>query len=342
MNPDRLLDLIASHFGRELSQLQVSLAPERAEQYARIFNDPEAQEATKVVQEHSPADLHKITNSRRLQRVVDANPSLAQVASRIKISSIEANKEATKTVRLPDNQFAILLDTHTMLFLWMMNKAYLYGQSQLDENDQFILYGEIFLHFSTLRYSEKVGGVYRRPKTPPHRNKGELNALAIFTELQETFLLCHELAHIYIEINGVPSTSLVSSGSYDLDYRKFFPSNLRIDEELLADELAFEWTLQTLDRTIPEVVEILCVAIFLMIRYFMWLRIVHTEESEESEHHLWFARNTFFREKFRKVYTWSEPTFIVEIFDHLEGVLEPASLQAAEFFSELMKAPEGQ
>lgn len=335
MDSERLFRAIASHFGKPLEREAEALVPERAEQYLNVFGPKALEEVKEKIGELSRGHAFDSIMSGRLNRIIEANPELAGLVSGVTVRGIDTNSEATRTIKMPNGQSLILLDSHTMLFLWMMNKSFIYGQSRLSEEDNWKLYFEIFLHFATLRHAEATGGVYPRPKTPKHVDESEMGMLYLFTEIQETFLLCHELAHVFVGTNPRLPDTLISTTDLPLSHKSFFPANTGIDQELLADELALEWTLNTGNIDIPESVEVVCTAVFLMIRYFMWLRIVHTEAEQDTEFQLWLARNNLLRAKFRHVYHWASPAFIVDLFEHLESVMEPASLKAGEVFRKL-------
>ncbi|MCZ8095791.1 MAG: hypothetical protein O9331_20155 [Acidovorax sp.] len=335
MDSEQLFRAIASHFGKPLPREAGALPPERAEQYLNALGPQALEEVREKIGELSPGHAFDSIIGERLKRIIKANPGLAGLVSGVTVQGIDTVSEATKTIKMPNGQSLILLDSHTMLFLWMMNKSFIYGQSRLSEEDNENLYFEIFLHFATLRHAKAAGGVYPRPKTPKHVDELEMGMLYLFTDIQETFLLCHELAHAFIGSNPRLPDTLISTTDFPLSHKSLFPSNTGIDLELLADELALEWTLNTGKIDMPESVEVICTAVFLLIRYFMWLRIVHTEAEQDTEFQLWLARNNLLRAKFWHVYHWAPPTFIVDLFEHLESVMEPASLKAGVVFRKL-------
>lgn len=329
MDAERLFKAIARHLGKDMAENENTPLPERVAQYNSIFTEDKLREVKDAIGGLSGGNLFNAMIDQRWKKIVDSNPCLGLISSRARIEGVETPSFATKTVAAPNGEVLILLDSSTMVFLWQMNKAFLYGPSQLSEPDNTKLYTEIFLHFATCRRAASIGAIYPRPKTPPHNNTAAMNALGLFIELQETFLLCHEMAHTYIESGLSLPNELLSSTERNLAYQEFYPANKRIDDELLADDLAFEWTLNTTNRLVPEAVEIASTALFLMIRYFMWLNVVVQTEEGDTESHLWFARNGFMRRKIRQVYSWGKPSFIVDLFEHLESTLEPASLIAA-------------
>ena len=113
-----------------------------------------------------------------------------------------------------------------------------------------------------------------------------------------------------------------------------------VDSEVEADELAFDILLAHYGRERQEVVESVCVAVFLLVRYFMWMRIVYVDGEADPEFGTWLRRNSFFREKFWHVYRrWGPPVFIVDLMEqHLEPFLEMGALEAAEGYKELVDA----
>jgi hypothetical protein len=114
------------------------------------------------------------------------------------------------------------------------------------------------------------------------------------------------------------------------------------DAEIEADELAFDILLDYYGREQREVVESVCIAVFLLVRYFMWLRIVYVDDDADAEFSTWLRRNNFFREKFSRVYhQWGPAVFIVDLMEqHLEPLLETGSLEAAEGYKKLLEALE--
>lgn len=330
MDAEHLFKVIARHLGNDLSENTDTAVPERVHQYNAVFGSDVLEKVKTAIGGVTGGHLFDSMMNTRWRKVIAANPCLETIAPKIKIEGVLTNTFATKTVVSTNDEALILIDSSTMLFLWQMNKAFLYGPLQLSQAENTKLYFDIFLHFATLRQANSLGGIYPRAKTPPHKNANELKRLKNFVEFQETFLLCHELAHTYSGLGLEMSTEMQSKSDYERVYTDYFPANPKINEELIADELAFEWTLNTIDRSNLEDVETACTAIFLMIRYFLWLQRVYVTLEGDTESHLWLARNNFMRQKIRQVYTWGKPSFIVDLFDHLESTLEPASLAAAE------------
>jgi len=331
MKIDDLKAIVISQYGDKIPKHGVS--DKRLEQYSDIFDSGKAEDISSILKNYNAHSASEIVTEARVKKIFDSNPQLLDIRKKCEFKMVDSSQEATKKIQFADGNYTILFDTFTALFIWMMNKAFIYGQEQLSKKDNMQLYSLIFLHFGTALSKDKKKRISPRPATPPHKNIEGFLTVTIFTEIQELFLLCHEIAHIMIEENHPHlKSSLIHDNHYQLKYNTFYPTSFSTDIEIHADELAIEIILNIYERESPEAVQIVCTAIFLLIRYYMWLRISYIDQENDSEMSIWLARNNFLREKFHQIYKWGAPSFIVELFDHLEEVLEPASLNANEIF----------
>lgn len=217
-----------------------------------------------------------------------------------------------------------------------MNKSHLYGGMNLSEEENIKLYVEIYLHFSSIILSNSKKA-FPKPKTPKHKTKEEFYLLAFHTEIQEIFLISHEIGHALCKRKKYKNKFEMISSSRN----KFVEESLDmpdssslIDEEILADEIAFEMTLNVYGREKPESVELVSTAVFLLIRYFLWLRVIYKTSEEDFEFGMWMSRNSFIREKTRQVYHWNSPEFLILLLEYLEERMEPAALIAKEVIDE--------
>jgi|GEM_PF-2921112 len=319
-------------YGRRPRQGIVTAA--RSEQYRALFGNDDGQAISDTLSKLDTATAFDSIFRARLGDVANVRPELADLVGSIEFATVESGEEIIKSLVLPDRSSLVVLDMATTTFIWMMNKSFAYGQAYLSNDENRSLYAQIFLHFAT-RLTMSDYFVFPRPKTPPHQAEEDFYLVALLTEIQERFLLYHEFAHLVPEARR-PATRVHQSEyllktSMDLT---FLPS---AEDEALADEIAFDILLDYYGREQREVVESVCTAVFLLIRYFMWFRLVYKQGEQDPEFHTWIRRNSFFREKFRHVFRqWGEPLFIVELMEsHLEPAMECGALMAREAFVEM-------
>lgn len=332
---DELIKLLLSTIGKELSADQPVSEKRRAE-YHKLFGELgfDVEEAYRTMNAKTTSDL--LIGS-YVKRIFDSNPEIETYRKNISIVAIDSNRENTKTILIEKDRHIITFDSHIMKFIWMMNKGFLYGGLSLSIEDNLQLFYELFLHFGSIVASDYQCG-FPKPDTPKHSDLSTYMILHKYTEIQEIFLLSHEIAHILIKNDDYAHISeVVSSSNYSLKDVVDVDNPEAINEEILADEIALDLTLNAYDKNVPEVVEIVCSAVFAIVRYFLWLRIVYKRQEEDYDFHVWFTRNNFMRTKFRQVYRWGEPVFIVDMLEAMEERMEPAALAAAETIKEILR-----
>jgi len=277
-----------------------------------------------------------------VKKIFQGNPWLEEIRDDFIFSNVYSDKESTKSIPIGDGKSLIVLDSHIQKYLWMMNKSHIYGGFNLSSEENIQLYAEIFLHFSSIIISNSKKA-FPKPKTPSHKTKEEFYTLALHTEIQEIFLICHEIGHALIKTqkheDRIDTVSQVRSRFIEESLNLSASSEL-VDEEIMADEIAFEMTLNVYGRDKQEIVEVISTAIFLVIRYFLWLRVVYKTSEEDFELGMWLSRNSFIREKVRHVYHWNSPDFLIMLLEYLEERMEPAALIAKEMVDEVRAAGE--
>ena len=164
-------------------------------------------------------------------------------------------------------------------------------------------------------------------------DEGLHSLLTTITDIQETFLLCHELAHVYI-MDGNNSLHELTEGDHGLT--SLDPEH--VNEEFLADKLAVDWVLKTIDKSSRDAIDFCCQAIFLMMRYFMRLRFVQRGLCDPTEHSYWLARYRWIRQIFSQNHDcrhWSPDDYLLE---YIERIIEPASVNAAIALKQITRA----
>ena len=311
-----------------------TLPQERVNQYEELGSS-----YSKFVNDYKNADqkeLWKNVFRSYTDEIKESNPNINDILKKIEITAINSIKENTVVFKIQNKSY-VLFDSFTMKFLWMMNKAFYYGY-YMDHSDTTYLFAEIFLHFASVINIKENKFIYPQPKTPPHREEISFLHLGFVTRIQEQFLIAHELGHIIIGEKTNDNKHAKFSSSYDLKYSNFHKKEASIDEELEADNLAFKMVINMYKKHGKEAIEIVCVNIFILIRYFVWLRISHIAEENDLEFKTWFARNNAMRHFINEAYKeYGSASFIVELFDYLESTMEPAALIAKEHYEKLKK-----
>jgi len=327
---NKLIKLIISTLGGE-HPTDLKATPERNQQYSDLF--PEKKGFWKSLNSKSASDIAMNTY---VEKVFKGNPWLEEFRDDFVFSNVYSNKESTKSIPIGGSKSLIVLDSHIQKYLWMMNKSHLYGGFHMTGEDNIQLYAEIFLHFSSIIISNSKKA-FPKPKTPSHKTKNEFYLLALHTEIQEVFLICHEIGHALIKSKKYQDKLDIISSSRSRHIEEALDlssSSELVDEEIMADEIAFEMTLNVYGREKLEVVEMISTAVFLLIRYFLWLRMVYKTSEEDFEFGMWLSRNSFIREKINKVYHWDSPDFLIMLLEYLEERMEPAALIAKKIVDE--------
>jgi len=309
---------------------------ERLSQYQQVFGDELTTESAAAFVTngwHAIGDTYFATIA---DRIAAANPDHADVWTNLTTLAVNSDEEKT-SVHASDNENVILVDSQMMLFLWTMNKSHLYGQ-RLNRGDQLKLICELLLHFATLRYLRDHNLVWPRPKTPPHESAEDLQTLYLFTNMQELFMVAHEMAHLVCDQKSEVTSAFICRGEYPTPYTMLFERDANIDQELYADELAVDLVLNTFPR-VAEVQQVVLSAIFLLIRYRLWLGV--TASDGDFEFRMWFARNSLFRAKASSCYCDGAAVFLIDLLKELEQTLEPAAKHAAKAFAMIVEKSKG-
>lgn len=303
-----------------------NMSQERIEQYKQIFSSDVFDDSE--YKSISFFDKFHQVFTRYIDELLEANDMIG-LKSQIDLVPVESYFHSSIAYKM-GRKSVVIIDIISMQFIWMMNKTLIYSQDELSKR---ILFTEIFLHFGTLLKSDRLKGAYRKPKTPPHLNEQLFNILTTATEIQEKFLLSHEIAHLLLTEENINEFKTRYS-SFTFEYTKGkAPQN--IDIELAADHMALKMVLNDLTRKYPiEITDFSCVYIFLLIRYFMWLQIASSMDDSEEKNELfliWSERNTQLRKIFREeIQRESLNLAILELFDDLESTMEPAAIAANE------------
>ncbi|PHC13440.1 hypothetical protein [Bacillus toyonensis] len=347
MNREQLIMTIKKAFEVKLEGVQF-LKKERIEQYEGLFGSnylplkyivPYEGDDGSIEVNH--ATMFQNTIQKYFDDIFKYNPELIDIKGNIEIATIYTDKEAT-SIRDVKGKTTIFFENFSMLFLWMMNKAYLYRHNQNFEDNK-RLHEQIFMHFATVMKPNKHKFVYPKPKTPPHKDEDLFFLLTMATRIQETFMVAHEIGHYLIKHVPTYTERLTSSSLLDFlssDADQIFGDNEAIKEEVLADDIAFDLVMNVFNhkRDNKELVQVVSTYMFLFIRYIMWQRIVYLDKTDDYEFQLWFSRNSSMRRKINQAYgKWGTPLFIVNLFeDYLEDVLEPSALIAKEKLTKII------
>jgi len=304
------------------------LTLERRNQYAAIFKDDPKLIQSLEGKEWTVGTSRQYFESLR-DRLLEKNQGLAAVVGIPPVLQVNNLREITSAKRSAD-EHAVVIDSFVTTLLWTMDKAWAYGRN-IAREEQDVLFCNLFVHFATLRSFLQQGLVWPRPKTPPHQTKEGLALLTFMVGAQESFLIGHELGHIYVDRGGELPKDPVCMRDFATSYTFLKPRDASIDQELLADELAFEFTLRAYQEN--ESLEVVAVtSIFLLIRYHLWLAVICSNGEDDRDFTLWFGRNSLFREKARHICRGETLRSIVEVSELMEEAIEPAAFRAEKAF----------
>lgn len=311
--------------------------PNREEQYRKIFDDKEMDKFFNVYPHGGSIknDLSDDYMKKLLMNLIDCNEIFYSLKSNVSVAMIKSENSSTCCFSYKDNH-VVLFDINAMILLWMLNKSFLYG-SEMGRENQILLYVKILLFF--LSKSFKLNP-FPKPATPPHPDRSSLANLATITEIQESFMLAHEMAHIVLDKNKAIASHIKFVGEFfdmvgfDINQE----DRTHICEELEADKIAIDSLINTFekrggifisDNKRKDIYTITTSAVFLLIRYNLWINITGNELFQlRDTFNIWFVRNAFFRSLLSDNY--SGGTHIIEILDILEDTFEPASLIASD------------
>lgn len=341
-------EILNTFFPELKDTLEYQLLPEREAQYRNIFSDAEM-EMFYALYSKSDLRIDKLSSNYMtgiLNKLIEHNNVFASQKGHVNIEFINSTDNSTCCF-LYEGNTVVLFDRNVMNLYWMLDKTFLYG-ADLSKNEQTFLYTKILLHFLV----KQLGlGNYPRPATPAHKNREGLSNLAITIEIQEAFMLAHEMAHIILDKNDAKRNNI----SFVNKNLSFLGITIEDDikdsvcQELEADKIAFECLLNTYVKRTDifkagilnieeEIFKIVSSAIFLLFRYNLWMNIArHELIKDEDPFYMWFVRNSFFRHLVDKMYVWGCAVYIIEILDELEQSFEHATLIAYDVIKRAME-----
>jgi hypothetical protein len=323
MMSDDLLKLLLQTIGKEISDND-KLPEEIQDEYEDLFSKYNVR-ISDLIKKYTAKDAERAAIDSYLEIIFLSNPIIIEYKDKIDVRTVKSLKENTKTVNYDTNKSLVVFDTHVMKFLWVMNKALIYGANYLTVEENKKLFTEIFLYFASyIAFDEKY--IFPRPVTPKYKDVSTYKVLHIYTKVQEIFLLSHEIAHNLIKDNSYCKiVNVIASHEYLLSHTISNDIYHIIEEEILADEIAFEMTLNAFNKDESEDVEIVCSAVFALMMYFLWLRISY-KNYKDDEITLWLHRNNFLKTRIYAVYIWGNPIFIDNIIELMKVRMEPAAM----------------
>lgn len=325
-------DIVSSFFEYLQDKQEYTRSEERIRQYEKIFSDDSVNKLYKYFSKQGVL-LDELDNNymqRILSKLIDKNTMFGELENVVSVAMIKSKSNFTCCFSY-ENYNIVLYDRNTMKLYWMLNKALLYSGNK-DRKEQILLFLAIILNYiSEAHQLDK----YPQPPTPPHEEKNLFANLVLITEIQETFILAHEMAHIVLD----KKMALKEYEHSIVDFFKQFgvteqKCNIaELCEELEADRISLDAVLQVYQDKAEEkeIFEFISSAIFLLIRYHLWITVVETEITQlKDEYYIWLIRNSYIRKYIDKHYKWGAPIYIIELLDYLEDTLEVAALDAFE------------
>ncbi|MGK0256427.1 MAG: hypothetical protein ACI81I_001044 [Arcobacteraceae bacterium] len=332
---NNLIELILKTIGEELNDDR-KLSEKRKKEYSKVFNE-NSDDLNNIYKSMSIKSVSDKLLKKYTDKLFDKNTNIQKYRNIIHIKIIDSIRENTKSVSIDDDNHLITFDSYIMKYIWMMNKGFLYGALYLNEEENINLFHELFLYFGSQKVF-KYKHSTNKPITPEHQDLNTLMLLQKHTEIQEIFLISHEIAHMLIEKNDYKDIApIISTDDYLLKNIGDTIISDEINEEILADEIAFNLTLNVYKDQGIEMLKLVYSSIFILIRYMLWLRIVYKESKDDNEFHIWFARNNFIRTKISSLYKEEEYNIIIEALELMEIRMEPAALIASETLKKIKK-----
>jgi len=328
--------------------------PERIKQYKHVW--PSEEEFIKDV-EHRPTGvlMEEFTDqwlTRIKDYVVSRNPGLSEESGKAILVPINSFAQFTGTRMLHGGVPLILVDSGLMKFIWVMNKALVYGQDSGEFSRNHLTCMTLLMYAIYLRPPERLKREipdlsFSTPPTPPHSDKSTLISLTFETWLHELFVIAHEIAHI--ELGHLTKGAGGARGSFTplpvSPLASVFVKDVSsVEEELAADDLALDLCIEAVlkgehSAGTRDIVQRILTSIYQASRYFLWLEMVLKADAGEAELP-WAARHFQLRSKIDSVYKWGSPTFIADHLDWLEENMEPGAFRAAELYNDLLTEEE--
>ncbi len=324
-------DIVSSFFEHLQDKQDYLKNEERIRQYKKISSDDSVSKLYKHFSKQKVL-LDELDNhymQRILSRLIDKNPMFEKLKNYVSVSMVKSNRNFTCCFSC-ENYKVVLFDRNSMKLYWMLNKALLYAGNK-DRKEQILLFTVIILNYISNAHQLNK---YPQPPTPPHEEELSFKNLVFITEIQETFILAHEMAHIILDKKNALS-------EYGQDMIEFLNqlglagqtcNRSELCEELEADRIALDAVLKVYQDKAgeKEIFEIISSATFLLMRYHLWITVVETEITQlKDEYYIWLIRNSFIRKYIDKCYKWGIPFYIIELLDYLEDTLEVAAITAS-------------
>lgn len=323
--------------------------PERIDQYKHVW--PDEAEFIANLEEKPSAELvptfteHWLTKLKK--HLLERNLDLSAESKRALIVPIESSEQYTGGRKLDDSTPLILIDSGLMKFIWVMNKAYIYGTDEGEFSKNYLtcmtlLFYALYLKKPETLKEELAESKFVTPPTPPHSDKSLVTILTAETMIHETFVLAHEIAHIELghltEVQGDRRSAFPPHAVSPLT-TEFVSDVTTIESELAADNLAVELCMRAFGGDDKDIAQAVLTSIYQVSRYFLWLELV-LQPSNDKQDLPWAARHFQLRQKIREMYKWGKPIFIVEHLDWLEDNMESGAFRAVALYEALWNRKE--
>lgn len=325
-------DIVSSFFEHLQDKKEYTRSEERIRQYQKLFSDDSVNKLYRYFSQQSVL-LDELDNNymqRLLAGLIDGYTMFKELGNTVSVAMIKSKGNFTCYFSY-ENKNIVLFDRNTMKLYWMLNKALFYSDKKGRKEQIFLFLAIILNYISNAHQLDK----YPQPPTPPHEDKKLLENLVITTEIQETFILAHEMAHIVLNKEE-------ALRKYESDIVGFFnqieiakqKNNIaELCEELEADRISLDAVLQVYQNKgeEKEMFEVISSAVFLLIRYHLWITVAEIEITHlEDEFYIWLIRSSHVREYIGEHYKWGAPIYIIDLLDYLEETLEVAAHAAYE------------
>jgi len=287
-----------------------------------------------------------------LKRFVGADSYFSDLENKVSISSLNSKSDYTCTFSYGAHQI-VLLDTNTIFFIWMSNKILLYGHS-FSSKEQYNHYLSIFKYFMLRRRfgnSALVESI--KPKMPAHPNVEAMRLLVHFQQIQESFLLAHELAHIKVSQHDIASVAsmIESDKTIQILSKEYLITEndvYKFCSEVAADKIALLATLKEfkkeydIDSDIGNKMffEFVTTAVLVLFRYELWLELaMNTWTNNDNETGFWVLRSQTIRALIRQNNIWNDTEYVVNILEDMEKAFEPAALEVPSLLDYILSQP---
>ncbi len=317
-------DIVSSFFEHLQDKQKYTRNEERIRQYQKLFLDDSVNKSYKYFskQEVLLDELDNNYMQRLLSGLIDNYTMFKKIGNTVSVAMIKSQSNFTCCFSYENNSI-VLFDRNTMKLYWMLNKALLYSERE----EQTFLFLLIILNYISDAHQLNR---YPQPLMPPHEDKNLVANLVLITEIQETFILAHEMAHIVLD----KGKALREHKNDITDFFKQFgiaeqKCNIaELCEELEADKISLDAVLQVYQNKAEEkeIFELITSAVFLLIRYHLWITVAEIVITHlEDEYYIWLIRCAHIREYISEHYKWGAPIYIIELLDYLEDTLEVAA-----------------